>query len=255
MKKIIALDLDGTLLRRDKTVSQYTIDILLKFKEKNNKIVFATARPPRDAYKYVPEVLRDNPIICYNGACIFDGKEMLYKKQMTKQDTLEIMKVAQKFGYHQVSIEIDDTLYSNFDTFEFFGTVPNKIVNLEAMEFEKAYKVIICSKNPIIKEFTNALPISCKGIITDGGTLCQIMNRESSKWMSIKSLIQKIGIGAENIIAFGDDYNDFDMIKNSGIGVAMGNAEESIKQIADIVIDTNNEDGVAKYIAEEILEK
>ncbi len=253
MEKIVVLDLDGTLLRKDKTVSQYTINTLLKFKEKNNKILFATARPPRDAYKYVPEVLRNNPIICYNGACIFDGKQILYKKQMTKQDTLEIMKIAQKFGYNQISIEIDDTLYSNFDTSDFFGNAPNQIVDLEEMKFEKAYKVIVCSKSPIKKELLESLPTSCKGIITDEGTLCQIMNIESSKWMSIKSITEKIGIKAENVIAFGDDYNDFDMIKNAGIGVAMGNAENSIKQIASIVTDTNDNDGVAKYIEKGIL--
>ena len=255
MKKIVVLDLDGTLLRKDKTVSQYTIDILLKFKEKNNKILFATARPPRDAYKYVPEILRDNPIICYNGACIIDGKEILYKKQITKEDTLKIMKIAQKYGYNQISIEIDDTLYSNFDTSDFFGNAPNKIVDLETMEFEKAYKVIICCKSPISIEVIDSLPTSCKGVITDSGTLCQIMNSESSKWMSIKSLTEEIDIKTENIIAFGDDYNDIDMIKNAGIGVAMGNAEQNIKQISDFVTDTNTNDGVAKYIEKNILEK
>ncbi len=59
MSKLIVLDLDGTLLRNDKTVSNETINVLLKFKEANNKILFATARPPRDAYKYVPEILRN----------------------------------------------------------------------------------------------------------------------------------------------------------------------------------------------------
>ena len=172
---------------------------------------------------------------------------------MTKQDTLEIMKIAQKFRYNQISIEIDDTLYSNFDTIEFFGNSPNQVVDLEEMEFEKAYKVIICSKIPIKQELLEILPTTCKGIITDDGTLCQIMNCESSKWMSIKSIIEKIGVKTENVIAFGDDYNDFDMIKNAGIGVAMGNAEESIKKIASIVTDTNNNDGVAKYIEKNVL--
>ena len=123
------------------------------------------------------------------------------------------------------------------------------------MNFDRAYKVIICSKNPIQKKFIDLLPVSCKGLITDGGTLCQIMNSESSKWMSVKSLTEKIGIKTENIIAFGDDYNDFDMIKNAGIGVAMGNAEQTIKQISDFVTDTNNNDGVAKYIEKNILGK
>ena len=97
MNKMVVLDLDGTLLRNDKTVSQETIDTLLKFKRANNKILFATARPPRDAYKYVPEILRDNPIICYNGACMISNQEILYKKELTKKDTLEIIEIAKKW--------------------------------------------------------------------------------------------------------------------------------------------------------------
>ena len=86
MNKIVVLDLDGTLLRNDKTVSKETINTLLRFKNANNKILFATARPPRDAYKYVPEELRDNPIICYNGACIIDSnKNVLYRKEIKKK--------------------------------------------------------------------------------------------------------------------------------------------------------------------------
>ena len=84
--KLIVLDLDGTLLRNDKTVSKENIDALLNFKAKGNKILFATARPPRDAYKYVPVPLRDNPIICYNGACIINkDKEIIYSKQIDRK--------------------------------------------------------------------------------------------------------------------------------------------------------------------------
>ena len=253
MSKLIVLDLDGTLLRNDKTVSNETINVLLKFKEANNKILFATARPPRDAYKYVPEILRNNPIICYNGACMIDNQELVYKKELSKKDTLEITEIAEKWGYNQICIEINDKLYSNFDTSEFFGNALNQKVNLAEMNFEKAYKVIICSKKTISQNFVNSLPNSCKGVITDRGELCQIMNREASKWTSTKQLSEKLGMSIDDIIAFGDDYNDLEMIKNAGIGIAMGNAEESVKKVADFVTNTNMNDGIANYIKENIL--
>ena len=81
------------------------------------------------------------------------------------------------------------------------------------------------------------------------------MNSEVSKWNTIKSLTEKLGIDTKNIIAFGDDYNDIDMIKNAGIGIAMGNAEENVKKVANFVTDTNMNDGVAKYIKQKILEE
>lgn len=254
MNKIIVSDLDGTLLRNDKTVSEETIKTLLDFKKQNNKILFATARPPRDAYKYVPEVLRDNPIICYNGACIIDSqKNVLYKKEISRNDALKILRIAKQFGYNNVCFEINDALYSTFDTTDFFGEALNQIVDLENMEFESVYKVIICSKTPINKELLEQISDISKGIITDNGTLCQIMDKDVSKWTSVQALIKQENIERKDVIAFGDDYNDYEMIQNAGIGVAMGNAEESIKEIADTVTDTNMEEGISKFIKRELL--
>ena len=255
MSKIVVLDLDGTLLRKDKTVSEETINTLIKFKEKNNKILFATARPPRDAYKYVPIALRDNPIICYNGACIIDqDKNILFKKEIGREDALKILKIAKEYGYNNICFEINDALYSTFDTTDFFGNALNQIVDLERIEFDSVYKVIICSKSPIDNEFVKTISNIGKGIITDNGSLCQIMNKDVTKWTSISDLIKKENINEKDVIAFGDDYNDYEMIKNAGIGVAMENAEKCIKEIADAITDSNMNEGVSNFIKKELLD-
>lgn len=255
MNQLLVLDLDGTLLRNDKTVSEETIDSLIEFKNRDNKILFATARPPRDAYKYVPQKLRNNPIICYNGACIINRKEILYKKEMSRDTVYKIIEQSEKSGYHQICFEINDKLYSNFDTADFFGKVPTEIVDLTKLNMETVYKVIICNKDSISQDFLTVLPNTCKGIVTDNGKLCQIMDQEVSKWNSIQSLVKTWNIKDEDIIAFGDDYNDLDMIKHAGIGVAMGNAEKVLKESANFVTDTNMNEGVAKYLKEHILQK
>lgn len=254
MYKIIVLDLDGTTLRKDKTVSTHTIEVLKKCNEKGIKILFATARPPRDAYKYVPVELRSNPIISYNGACIINSKkEVLYSKEMDRESILQLLKVCKENGYNNLCLEINDKLYSNFDTKEFFGDAPTEIVDLENIPYDSVYKCIICSKEAIKEELLDEFPQDCKGIITDDGTLCQIMHRDVSKWTSIKALIENMGIKSNEVIAFGDDYNDVDMLKYAGIGVAMGNAQEDVKDIADFVTDTNMNDGVAKYLESNLL--
>lgn len=253
MNQLLVLDLDGTLLRNDKTVSDETVESLIEFKNRNNKILFATARPPRDAYKYVPQKLRDNPIICYNGACMINRKEILYKKEMSKETVFSIIEISEKSGYHQICFEINDKLYSNFDTSEFFGKVPTEIVDLTKLDMKTVYKVIICNKTPISHDFLTILPDTCKGIVTDNGKLCQIMDQEVSKWNSIQSIIKKWNIKNEDIIAFGDDYNDLEMIEHVGIGVAMGNAEKVVKDAADFITDTNMNEGISKYLKENIL--
>ncbi len=253
MNQLLVLDLDGTLLRNDKTVSDETVESLIEFKNRNNKILFATARPPRDAYKYVPQKLRDNPIICYNGACMINRKEILYKKEMSKETVFSIIEISEKSGYHQICFEINDKLYSNFDTSEFFGKVSTEIVDLTKLDMKTVYKVIICNKTPISHDFLTILPDTCKGIVTDNGKLCQIMDQEVSKWNSIQSIIKKWNIKNEDIIAFGDDYNDLEMIEHVGIGVAMGNAEKVVKDAADFITDTNMNEGISKYLKENIL--
>ncbi len=82
--------------------------------------------------------------------------------------------------------------------------------------------------------------------------LAQIMNIEATKSNGIFKLAEYWGILPSDIVAFGDDHNDYDMIKKSGIGVAMGNAIEEIKSIADFICDTNENDGVAKWLMENI---
>jgi Cof subfamily protein (haloacid dehalogenase superfamily) len=255
MKKLVVLDLDGTTLRNDKTVSENTIKTLLDVRNKGNIILFATARPPRDAYKYVPEPLRNNPIICYNGAAVVSSNnlEVIYEKQIIKNDVIKILDICESCGYNQLSIEVNDTLYSNFDTTPFFGNAKNEIKDLRKMEYKSAYKVIICSEKPIDEKILKLFPQTVKGVITDKKTLCQIMNAESSKWVAINSIIEKFGISKENVIAFGDDINDLEMIKNAGTGVAMGNAEEQLKSIANYITDTNVNDGVAMFLKKYIL--
>lgn len=257
MKKLIVLDLDGTTLKKDKTVSENTVNTLLEARKKGNTILFATARPPRDAYKYVPESLRDNPIICYNGACIISSKDLkvIYKKEILREDVLKLINVIENNGYKKITIEINDTMYSNFDTTPFFGNSKNEIRDLKKMEYESAYKVLICSNVPINENILKEFPKTVKGMLTDRKTLCQIVNADASKWTAISHLASKLNIENKDIIAFGDDINDIDMIENAGVGVAMGNGEDIIKNISDYITDTNENDGVAKFLRENILKK
>ena len=83
MKKIIISDLDGTLLRSDKTISEKSINILRECKN-NGELIFATARPPRAIKQYIPNVLKSEIIICYNGALVLKGNDILYEMKISK---------------------------------------------------------------------------------------------------------------------------------------------------------------------------
>lgn len=113
---------------------------------------------------------------------------------------------------------------------------------------KKLLKQFICTKGSINKEFVKVLPDECKAVITDDGTLCQIMHAEVSKWNSIQYVLQHLNREVSEVIAFGDDYNDMEMIEKCGIGVAMNNAVEELKSVAKFIAKSNDEDGVATFL-------
>ncbi|EJS68041.1 Cof-type HAD-IIB family hydrolase [Bacillus cereus] len=248
MKKVIISDLDGTLLRSDKTISEKSINILRECKNKGDELIFATARPPRAIKQYIPNVLKNEIVICYNGALVLKGNDILYEMEISKNTFLEIIDIAKKYEFHQICLEINDKLYSNFDVTDYFGNVPCEIMDVRKLNFEKASKIIICMKGSINKEFIKELPIECNAVITDNGTLCQIMHAEVSKWNSIQHVLQHLNRDVSEVIAFGDDYNDMEMIEKCGIGVAMSNAVDELKSVAKFIAKSNDEDGVASFL-------
>ncbi|MFJ8353991.1 HAD family hydrolase [Bacillus paramycoides] len=248
MKKVIISDLDGTLLRSDKTISEKSINILRECKNKGSELIFATARPPRAINQYIPSVLKNDIIICYNGALVLKGNDTLYKKEISRNVILEIIEKAKKYNLNNICIEINDKLYSNFDVTDYFGNVPNEVIDVRELDFKEAFKVILCTKGSINKNLIKELPAECNAVITDNGTLCQIMHAEVSKWNSIQHVLQHLNCEASDVIAFGDDYNDMEMIEKCGIGVAMNNAVEELKSVAKFIAKSNDEDGVTTFL-------
>ncbi len=251
MKKMIVSDLDGTLLKSDKTVSVHSIEVLRSMEEKGIQVVFATARPPRDAFELIPDSLQNEFVICYNGAIIYRDADVLYSKEVSRQTVLEIVGVAKSFELNNICVEVNDRLYSNFDVATVFGKSPFESVDFTKFDFHKAYKVMIYADERITADFLSHLPKECRGVITDDGTLCQIMHADVTKWNSIATLLDHFDLNHSDVIAFGDDFNDMEMIENCGVGVAMGNAVDELKSVADFVTKSNDEDGVAAFLQDQ----
>ena len=248
MAKMIVSDLDGTLLRSDKTVSDRTVRVLKEIESRGDKVVFATARPPRDAFRLIPDELKNDLVICYNGAIIYSDKKVVYSQEMPLSTTLEIFEIAARFGLDQISMEVSDVLHSNFDVAKVFGPIPYSPIELSSYDFASTHKVMIFDEEKIPVEFIDCLPESCTAVVTDSGTLCQIVRRDVTKWNSIAHVLETLGLESSSVIAFGDDYNDMEMIQNSGVGVAMGNAVADLKAVADHVTVSNDEDGVVAFL-------
>lgn len=247
---VIVLDLDGTLLRNDKTVSAKTLEALKNFEKMGKQIVIATARPPRLAGFTLPEELQREFMIFYNGAEIYHNKQKIYSRYISMESVNSIRKfLTDKNKKCRVCFEINNKLYSNFDVEDFFGRIEYELIDLNTFELMTTTKILI-DTNSIdnMQTLRSELPNDCSLIVTDNGSLGQIMAHGVNKLNALKEILEKLGTSLDRVLFFGDDVNDLELINECGIGVAMGNASSEVKEAADFVTTSNEEDGIAVFL-------
>lgn len=247
--KMIVTDLDGTLLRNDKTISAFTKETIHRLRERGVLFAIATARPIRSVKEFLPDLPYDIGIF-HNGAVTVDECRQVTNVGIRHPQQV-ILDILKENSEYPVAVEVDDRLYSNFDA----GRIWSNIVYTATSDFQEirehvADKIIIETNSmEEIESLQKKLP-SDLYIQMCENTVALIMNKNATKLEAIKSVIRQKGISLEEVIAFGDDYNDLEMIQHCGIGVAMENALDVVKQGADAVALSNEEDGVARWLEE-----
>ncbi|MCC8128095.1 MAG: Cof-type HAD-IIB family hydrolase [Clostridiales bacterium] len=270
--RLIALDLDGTLLDSEKNLSQANREALRMCAERGIEIVPCTGR----IWQGIPEFIRELPGVRYaitvNGAVIRDIQkdQTLAEHKMSCETAAALMELAQQF-HVMYDCYIDGQGYGEsrfMDHMDDYGTpltlqgmirktrrpTPNllEMVRRKADPVEKVNyffdnqeelvraRVALSKRDDIVvsSSFSNNLEINGTGATKGNGILC---------------LAEHVGIDPSQTMGFGDGENDLSMMKLSGIGVAMANAVESVKMAADYVTLTNDEDGVAAALRKLIL--
>ena len=248
MKKLIAFDLDGTLLRNDKTISEYTAHVLSVCRKEGHILAVATGRPPRDVRALLPSAFDGMPLICYNGALIEDCGRRIFSRTIGRDTALDALELAERAGLRQVLFEIDDVLHSNFDPAEIWEGAGTLAEDLRALSFDGVHKVIACGGQEKISRFAASLPDSVSASVTDGNVICQIAAKGVSKAQGLRLIARMHGFSMQDVIAFGDDANDIGMLQASGTGVAMENAPPAVRAAAAYTAKSNEEDGAAAFL-------
>ena len=255
--KLIVTDLDGTLLTDKKQISQYTASVLQKAKESDIAVAFAMARPKRSTTK-VRAMFQPDFIIDNNGATIYHGEEKLKNIAMEKEAVAQMIK---EFMTNEkikgISVETGTGLLTNYmvdawDTPDARDWNSNYYDFSKGFDFETPKISFECEDAEIIQELVSRFP-SLHMYPNHGEHWIQIMDKRATKLSGIKYICEKMGIGLENVAAFGNDYNDVEMLRICGIGVAVENALLEAKQAANLLCENNNNDGVAKWIDANIL--
>lgn len=284
MYKLIAIDLDGTMLNSYGIVTQNTKEVIKKVQEKGIEVIIASGRPIDSIKTIAKEIESENYFISGNGAILYDIKkdEIIYENILKKAKTLDIIKICEENSiYYNIYTEKEilakslnyNVLYyykENLDKEEKNKThikiVEDLYKYLEERN-EKIIKITICDNNKsifnsILKKLKTiddieVLEVShmSRKIIRQGTEevpieyfYTEISAKNVDKWYAIEMLAEKLNIKKEEIVAIGDNVNDEKMIKEAGLGIAMGQSSPKITKISNYITNNNNEEGVANAL-------
>lgn len=239
--KLIALDMDGTLLNAEHEVDERTKEAIRKALEKGVHVVLSTGRSLGTSYPYAEELGLNSYLVTSNGGEIWTMKKELLERHLLETEIVE------KLWHLGAGLGVNMWMTSTEGVF--VGEKPDDFYEYEWLKFgcdtqdtTKLDQMIKESSHFADLEITNSLP-----------TNIEINPKGVSKAKALKRVCKEIGITMEEVLACGDSLNDIKMIQEAGIGVAMGNAQEAIKKVANHITDTNTNSGVGKAIEKFVL--
>lgn len=272
MYKLIAIDLDGTLVTDEKELTPRTIEVIKKAIQKGIRIILSSGRSFYRLEKYIEalELKKENQCtICFNGGMIIQNatKEILYSKNLDMEEVKELINLGRKLKLPimiytkdaHYTEKLPDVIVENMKRFEGMNL---KIVRFNEINFSEKqnfiYKICFIDKPEKIiekrKEISKEM-IEKYEITSSVPEYLEIVKKGIKKSEAIKFVMEKYGIKREEVMAIGDGENDVEMLSFAGLGVAMENAKEDVKKFADVVTTSNNEDGVANAIEKYILKE
>lgn len=259
-KKLIALDLDGTTLNNASMISPKTVQILKKVQDKGHIVSIATGRPYRMSAHYYQQLKLDSPMVNFNGSLVHKPqKKWAYEKEYSVQRDIAFEILAQKEKLHLdfVAAENRETFFidklQNFQK-DFFATDTVTDENLFSKLKTNPTSVMLKTKNKfasfVVDTLTKQFPDEIE-VRTWGGqdAILEVVPKGVQKAMAMAVVAESMQFKPKDIIAFGDEHNDVELLDYAGWGVAMKNGTDQVKSVAnDMTTKTNDEDGMVEYL-------
>ena len=274
MYKLVAIDLDGTLLNSQEVISEENKIALKMVADIGIKVVICSGRVYSRASIIAGRLGLDGPLITCNGAVVKDMKteQILYSEYLGNEDCFRIIDLCHEKNLY-FHVYVGDTMfteriaYASRNLWESNKNVPEEEqvdVKLVSNIKDMLGKIPTpATKFVIIDEDLDAL-FDARNILSEIDSIeitsshfdnFEVMSKGVNKGKALKFIAENFDINREEIIAIGDNENDYSMIKFAGLGIAMGNAENSVKEIADYITLTNDQNGVAIALHKFILQR
>lgn len=269
--KALIFDLDGTLLSSKKTIAPKTLDILLSLKEKGMRIIIATGRPPLSGMQKLGRLNLATPMVCANGACIYDPlkKVPIKEKRLETSSVERLLKIAHDkkknalvytLAHTYVSKNLIDT-YLEISDVKDSVEVMKTVLPLEDYKLgeELVYKCIINADNIGYDiDFMNYLEKNCNNLSQPlfftfaHPDFLEIVDKSINKYISLSNLLKNLNIDEKEVVAFGDGVNDLEMLEKFPYSVAMGNASDEVKKAATFTTLSNDDEGIYDFLKRNI---
>ncbi len=265
--KIIALDIDGTLTTSQKEITPRTRYALIEAQKMGKKIIIASGRHPIGIRDIAGDLLLDRYggyIMAFNGGKIIDCMtgQTIVSKDFPKEYLSDILGVLKESNLTVHTY--DDSKIITGGTLNDYSNIERDILKMEMVVVDdfitaipKSINKLLLSGEPTeIDRYNEILARRYDGLLDvykSAPYFLEIMPFGITKGSMLPQLLEKLSLNREELVAMGDNYNDMTMIGYAGFGVAMGNAEEDVKKIADYVCESNDDDGVAKTFEKYIL--
>ncbi|WP_300348340.1 sugar-phosphatase [Clostridium sp.] len=258
MYKLVAIDMDGTLLRNDKSLSKETKEVIKEARKKGVKVVLATGRPVDGVKRYLEELdlWHDNEyVLTFNGAIIKEiGQDKVICRDTLKgTDLLELYEISKNVGLNIHAFSKDGCITPVMNE---YTELEGKINGINVYETsyddvdpeEEIIKIMMIDKPEVLEEGIKKLPKEVYEkytVVRSAPYFLEFLSKTCNKGEGVKSLAESLGIKREEVIAIGDAGNDIHMIEYAGLGVAMENAFDEVKKKANFITKSNEENGVA----------
>ncbi|WP_017754587.1 Cof-type HAD-IIB family hydrolase [Calidifontibacillus oryziterrae] len=258
---LIAVDLDGTLLKDDKTISKRTLNSIKKVRDLGHHVMIATGRPFRASNIYYKQLALDTPIVNYNGAYVhhpMDNKWKIFHSTIDLQVAKKIIDTCNKHNIKNIMAQVKDNVFlQSYDEtimeFISFGNPTIETGHIKEKLKDKPTSILIHTSDENVDHIREQLTMEVGNYIDhrkSGGpwNVIEIIKTGINKAVGLKKVADYYNIPTERIIAFGDEDNDLEMLHFANYGIAMGNAIDKVKSIANDVTETNEKDGIAHYL-------
>lgn len=262
--KVLALDFDGTLLRSDGTVSERALNAIKKFKSLGGKAFLCTGRMFASIGPIAEKAGLTGDIYCYQGAALYDVNSGVRKAHVSIPNKYlqDVFSYFEERGVYTQTY-LDDVIFCEKFTeksdyyFANFGGNARFATGIPLSEYfakhpeARPSKILAIEEPAKVNEMLAELSAKYDGllrVVCSNADFLEIIAMRAGKGNAVQSYCKANGFELDEVVAFGDSVNDIDMIKMVGLGVAVGNARAELKEVADYVTKSNDEDGVAEVI-------